>query len=99
MKRCNDDKQRDLTAREVLNNRSSALVNGKTKTDHQEYCLDNKFFWIESTYNDFSNWNHDDNFVLMLPHLDDTVYAERIRDLPHRNYIAMDEKIGPVIFT
>ncbi len=66
---------------------------------HFSYCLDNKFYWIESTCKDFFDWNHDDNLLLLMPHLDDTVYSGRIRSVPHRNYVAIDEKIGPVVFT
>jgi hypothetical protein len=100
VRRCAEDAERAERARSNLRDLAGFLVAGKCKTTRTEYCGDNKFYWIESTYSDFdSEVCNPDNLSLLMPHLDDTVYADRIRQLLHKNYFAIDEKVGPIVLT
>ncbi len=100
VKRCAKELDRAEQDKSALRDLTLALVAGKQQSFRLEYCLDNKFYWIEGMYSDFEDgWNHPNNLLLMLPHLDDSVYAKRIRRGPHKNYFAIDEKAGPVVIT
>ena len=90
------DRQEAEKSAAALKNRCEELVEGK-RVEMSPLPEECKMYWVDPGHERFDNWRHDDNAALLNPDWNETLYAGRMRDQPHRIHVAIDEKLGPAV--